>query len=107
MSVSVQPLNRFDPAAVQAELLAAHEEFWEGRDPTCLLHVQWFRQFSGYGLLARDGDRTVGYLLGVVTVDGLGFVHAIAVRRGYRRAGLGQRMWAEFATRAAAAGVRE
>ena len=107
MSVSVQPLNGYDPGAVRAEVLAAHDEFWDGRDTTFLLHPQWFRQFGGYGLLARDGDRSAGYLLGVVTADGLGFVHAIAVRQGYRRTGLGRRMWAEFATRAAATGARE
>jgi ribosomal protein S18 acetylase RimI-like enzyme len=107
MSVSVRSLALCDPAAVRMELLAAQDEFWDGRDVAFLLHAKWFRQFSGYGLLARDGARAVGYLLGVVTADGLGFVHAIAVRHGYRRTGLGQRLWAEFATRAAAAGARE
>lgn len=107
MSVTVQPLALFDPGVVRAEILAAHDEFWDGRDTTFLLHAKWFRQFGGYGLLARDGDRTVGYLLGVVTAGGLGFVQAVAVRRGYRRTGLGQRLWARFAQQAAAAGARE
>jgi ribosomal protein S18 acetylase RimI-like enzyme len=107
MSVSVEPLNRFDPSGTLAELLAAHDDFWDGRDTRALLQPQWFRQFGRYGLLARDGDRPVGYLLGVVTASGIGYVQAVAVRVGYRRTGLGRRLWAVFAADAATAGAAE
>jgi ribosomal protein S18 acetylase RimI-like enzyme len=107
MSVSVEPLNRFDPTRTLAELLAAHDDFWDGRDTRMLLRPPWFRQFGGYGLLARDRDRPVGYLLGVVTAGGIGYVQAVAVRGGYRRTGLGRRLWAVFAAGAAAAGATE
>jgi ribosomal protein S18 acetylase RimI-like enzyme len=107
MSVSVQPLASFEPTALLAELLAAHDDFWDGRDTRSLLAPQWFRQFSGYGLLARAGDRPVGYLLGVVTAAGIGYVNAVAVRSGYRRTGLGRRLWTVFAARAAQAGATE
>lgn len=109
MSVSVASLAAVDPGWVQGELLAAHDEFWDGRDTRALLHPQWFRQFGGYGLLARDGERPVGYLLAVVTAgpDSVGYVHAVAVRQGYRRLGLGRRLWGLFGALAASAGARE
>ena len=107
MSVSVEPLSAFEPGRLIGDLLADHEDFWDGRDTRSLLHAQWFRQFGGYGLLARDGDRPVGYLLGVVTTGGIGYVHAVAVRRGYRRTGLGRRLWDLFGELARAAGANE
>lgn len=116
MPVSVESLANVDPGWVQGELLAAHDEFWDGRDTRFLLHPQWFRQFGGYGLLARDGERPVGYLLGVVTAaplpgtgdgPGIGYVHAVAVRRGWRRFGLGRQLWGRFGELAASAGARE
>ncbi len=67
----------------------------------------WFRQFRGYGHLARDSGRTVGYLLGVVTLDGIGYVHAVAVRAGHRRYGIGRALWHAFTDRACTAGARE
>jgi ribosomal protein S18 acetylase RimI-like enzyme len=107
MSVSVESLARFDPGWALRELLAAHDDFWDGRETRFLLQSQWFHQFSGYGLLARDGDKPVGYLLGVVTAGGIGYVNAVAVRTGYRRLGLGRRLWDMFGALAASAGARE
>jgi ribosomal protein S18 acetylase RimI-like enzyme len=107
MSVSVDPLATFDPGWALRELLAAHDEFWDGRDTRVLLQSQWFHQFGRYGLLARDGELPVGYLLGVVTAGGTGYVNAVAVRSGYRRLGLGRRLWDLFGVRAAAAGATE
>jgi ribosomal protein S18 acetylase RimI-like enzyme len=107
MSVSVDSLAAVDPARAMDELLSAHDEFWDGRDTRHLLHAQWFRQFGRYGLLARDGEKPVGYLLGVVTAGGLGYVHAVAVRRGYRRTGLGRQLWDLFGRLAASAGATE
>ncbi len=107
MSVSVGSLADVDPAWALGELLAAHDEFWDGRDTRHLLHPQWFRQFGRYGLLARDGQKPIGYLLGVVTAGGVGYVHAVAVRSGYRRIGLGRRMWDLFGRLAASAGATD
>jgi ribosomal protein S18 acetylase RimI-like enzyme len=103
----VEPLAGFDPTVVLADLLGAHDEFWGGRDTRSLLAPQWFHQFGGYGLLVRDADRSVGYLLGVVTRAGIGYVHALAVRPAYRRLGLGREMWGLFGAKAAASGAHE
>jgi ribosomal protein S18 acetylase RimI-like enzyme len=107
MSVSVESLAAFDPVWALRELLAAHDEFWGGRDTRFLLQSQWFHQFGGYGLLARDGELPVGYLLGVVTSGGIGYVNAVAVRSGFRRLGLGRRLWDLFGARAASVGATE
>jgi ribosomal protein S18 acetylase RimI-like enzyme len=107
MSVSVDSLARVDAGWALGALLAAHDDFWDGRDTRFLLHPQWFRQFGRYGLLARDGTTPVGYLLGVVTTGAIGYVHAVAVRSGYRRFGLGRQMWDLFGALAVADGATE
>jgi ribosomal protein S18 acetylase RimI-like enzyme len=97
------PTERY--ADVLAELLAAHEEFWDGRDLRSLHAAMWFRQFGAHALLALDGSTIAGYLCGTVTVDGLGYVHLVAVRRGYRGQGIARDLWATFETAARQAGA--
>lgn len=115
-----------DPVAVRAEVLAAHDEFWDGRDLRDGHHPVWFRQFAGYGYLIRDPavpsepvggvvpglvsasePAIVAYLLGTVTADGIGYVHLVATRRSHRGRGLGRDLWAAFESRARVAGARE
>jgi ribosomal protein S18 acetylase RimI-like enzyme len=107
MSLSIEPLGVAGPAALLAELVAANDEYWDGRDLRGIHQWVWFHQFGEYGLIARDGGRTVAYLLGVVTAGGLGYVQAIAVRPAYRAHGLGRALWRTFARRAAAEGATE
>lgn len=113
MSVTIEPLGVAGPSALLAEVLAAHDEFWyspdfpNGRDMRGIHHWVWFQQFGEYGLIARDGRATVGYLLGVITAAGLGYVHAVAVRPAYRGRGLGRALWQSFARRAASEGAVE
>lgn len=67
----------------------------------------WLRQFAGHGLVIREDDKIIAYLLGVVTADGIGYVHLVAVHRAYRGRGHGRALWESFAERARAAGARE
>ena len=81
---------------VRARLLAAHDRFWDV-DARPLHHPVWFDQFGGFGALARSTDgEDVGYLLGVVTVDRLAYLHLLAVRDDRRRTGVGRRLVAWF-----------
>jgi ribosomal protein S18 acetylase RimI-like enzyme len=105
MPVLIEPATRCRPADLLAELLARQDEFWGGRDMRQVHSAQWFHQFGQWGRLARDAGRIVGYQLGVVTADGVGYVQAIAVLPAYRRAGLAARLWRDFAAQAAAAGA--
>ena len=123
------PLAGQDPIAVRAEIMSALGEFWEGRDPAeiaALHHPMWLRQFAGWGWVVRDhrvpsgpvpgivpglptvpGGAVVAYLLGVVTADRIGYVHAVATRRSHRGQGLARALWASFTARAEEAGATE
>ncbi|MFW3172361.1 GNAT family N-acetyltransferase [Geodermatophilus sp. CPCC 206100] len=90
---------------VRARLLAAHDRFW-ATDTRALHDPVWFDQFGGFGVLARVDGEDVGYLLGVVTADRLGYVHLLAVRSDRRRAGLGRRLVAWFDDLARSTGAR-
>lgn len=97
------PQDRY--AEVLGELLAAHEEFWDGRDLRALHAAMWFRQFGGWALLAMDGPVIAGYLCGTVTADGLGYVHLVATRKPYRGRGIARQLWATFEANARHAGA--
>lgn len=105
MSVQIVPLPQHRYAEVLGEVLAAHEEFWDGRDLRSLHAAMWFRQFGGWALLAMDGPVIAGYLCGTVTADGLGYVHLVATRRTHRGRGIGRELWATFTVNARKAGA--
>jgi GNAT superfamily N-acetyltransferase len=92
--------------ALRARLLAAHDRFWD-HDTRHLHDPVWFHQFGGFGAVARSGGgKDVGYVLGVVTADRLGYLHLLAVRDDARGAGLGRRLCAWFDDVAAGTGAR-
>ena len=92
--------------AVRARLLDAHDRFWD-TDTRHLHHPVWFHQFGGFGALARTPDgEDVGYLLGVVTADRLGYLHLLAVREDRRRSALGTRLARWFDDLAVRTGAR-
>jgi ribosomal protein S18 acetylase RimI-like enzyme len=107
MSITIESLGDHDPVALLAEVLADNDAYWPGRDMRGIHHWVWFHQFGRYGLLAREQNRTIGYLLGAVTTSRLGYVHVIAVRAGHRGAGVGRELWRTFARNAMAAGATE
>jgi GNAT superfamily N-acetyltransferase len=99
-------------AALRDRLLARRHEFWAGSalDETTVLALHdplFFHQLGGFGAvaLAADGE-DAGYLLGVVSVDRLAVVHALAVHPGFRRRGVARRLVERFAGLAAGTGAR-
>ena len=105
MTPRIVPFPQDRYAEVLGELLAAHDEFWDGRDLRSLHAAMWFRQFGGRALLAMDGEVVAGYLCGTVTADRLGYVHLVAVRRPYRGKGIARELWATFTEQARQAGA--
>jgi GNAT superfamily N-acetyltransferase len=99
-------------AALRQRLLGRRPEFWSGTllddDTVLALHDPlFFHQLGGFGALASGpGGEDVGYLLGVVSADRLGVVHALAVHRRWRRRGVARRLVERFAGVAAGAGAR-
>ena len=98
--------------ALRGRLLARLGEFWAGSavgpDAAGALHDPvFFHQLGGFGAVALtpdDGD--AGYLLGVVSVDRLAVVQALAVRPDQRRAGVATALLRRFADLAAGCGAR-
>jgi GNAT superfamily N-acetyltransferase len=98
--------------ALRERLLARRAEFWSGSllddESVRALHDPlFFHQLGGFGAVALGpGDEDAGYLLGVVTADRLGVVHAVAVHPGWRRRGVAARLVERFATLATSVGAR-
>jgi ribosomal protein S18 acetylase RimI-like enzyme len=71
--------------------------FWGERDLSRLHHPMLVHDFGETALLMRDGEGTIiGYLFGLLTPAGTGYVHLVAVREGRRHEGLGRRLYEEF-----------
>lgn len=98
-------------SALRTRLLA-DGAFWTGAAlPAGELRAKhdpvFFHQFGGFGAVALTADdRDVGYLLGVVTADGLAVVHLVAVHPDWRRRGVATRLLERFAELAAGCGAR-
>lgn len=98
--------------ALRDRLLADRAEFWSGSgldDETvrALHDPLFFHQLGGFGAVARTpDDRDAGYLLGVVTADRLGVVHAVAVRPGWRGRGVAVALLERFTVLATSVGAR-
>jgi ribosomal protein S18 acetylase RimI-like enzyme len=88
------------------EVLADHDQFWDGRD-TRFLHQRVFvHEFGDTCLAARGADgRIAGYLIGFTTPHRIGYIHAVAVRVSARGTGCGKALYQAFATAAAAQGA--
>jgi L-amino acid N-acyltransferase YncA len=100
--VELRHVTIADLRAILGEL----EEFWEGRDVGFLHQSLYVHEFGETSVLAARDGRAVGYLLGFVGQHGLGYIHAVAVRREARAAGLARDMYARFEQLARARGAR-
>jgi GNAT superfamily N-acetyltransferase len=93
-------------------LLSRRSTFWSGSmfddASVCALHDPlFFHQLGGFGAVAlTPDDEDAGYLLGVVSADRLGIVHAVAVHPDWRNRGLARRLIERFTAVAAEAGAR-
>jgi GNAT superfamily N-acetyltransferase len=99
----------FDRATVSdlATVLREHHRFWGDRDLRALHNPILVHEFGDTALVHRAADGTIdGYLFGFVTPAGDGYVHLVAVRDDARGSGLGRRLYAAFASLAAARGAR-
>lgn len=87
-------------------ILGELDEFWGGRDTAFLHQALYVHEFGETSVLLERDGRIDGYLLGFVGQHGLGYIHAVAVRREARGAGLAADMYARFEVLAQARGAR-
>jgi ribosomal protein S18 acetylase RimI-like enzyme len=78
-------------------ILASLPDFWGERDVRHLHHPIFIREFGDTALVIRGADGEVAaYLLGFVAPTRVGYVHAVAVRRGHRGSGLARQLYGTF-----------
>ncbi|WP_116453040.1 GNAT family N-acetyltransferase [Blastococcus litoris] len=98
--------------ALRERLLTDRARFWAGSaladDEVRALHDPvFFHQLGGFGAVAMTPDGAdAGYLLGVVSADRLGVVHAVAVHEEWRGRGVAVALVERFADLAASVGAR-
>jgi ribosomal protein S18 acetylase RimI-like enzyme len=90
--VRVRGVTIADLRTVLGEL----EEFWGERDMGFLHQALYVHEFGETSVLVERDGEILGYLLGFVSPDGAGYVHAVAVRRSARGSGLARRMYERF-----------
>ena len=98
--------DRVTPADY-ATILEEHASFWGERDLRPAHHPALVHELADTSVALREEEGAlVGYLFGfVVPESGVGYVHLIGVRTGYRRHGLATRLWGEFEHLARARGA--
>ena len=88
-------------------ILEEIEDFWQGRDTAFLHQALYVHEFGETSVLAEDEDgRVLGYLLGFVNPQRVGYIHAVAVRTDARGHGLARGLYDRFAELAGARGAR-
>ena len=87
-------------------ILGELEEFWDGRDTAFLHQALYVHEVGSTSVLAERDGEIVGDLLGFVSEDATGYIHAVAVRRRARGRGLARRLYERFAELVRARGSR-
>jgi ribosomal-protein-serine acetyltransferase len=77
-------------------ILAELPEFWGERDTAFLHQALYVHEFGETSVVAERDGGIDGYLLGFVGQHGLGYIHAVAVRRRARGDGLARAMYERF-----------
>src|SRR5262245_26801932 len=79
------------------QVIAAMNEFWDGRDMRDLHHPFLLHEFGNSAYVIRRDGKVLAYLLGFISQTGpVGYVHGIAVRASARRQGHAQRLYDHF-----------
>jgi ribosomal protein S18 acetylase RimI-like enzyme len=94
MSAEVQ-LRRVAIADLRV-VLGELEEFWDERDMGFLHQALYVHEFGQTSVLALQDGRILGYLLGFISQEATGYIHAVAVRREVRGRGLARALYERF-----------
>jgi len=101
MEISICSKQDFD------QILTEFNQFWEHDRTVSLHHPTMINELSDSAFVIKDGDTVAAYLFGFLSqTEPVGYVHLLSVRRGYRRQGLANRLYAHFEQYALTRGCR-
>lgn len=103
----ISPFDEVDALELRDFLMGAQKQFWGDRDLSGDHDPYWFRQLASSGLVARYQNEIVGYLLGVIPMEGPAYVHLVAARQDFRHQGIGRQLYAAFIELARLKGASE
>ena len=79
------------------QVLAEFDQFWEHDRTVALHHPTIIYEFGNSAFVIKENGRVLAYLFGFLSqIEPVGYVHLLSVRRGFRRQGLANRLYAHF-----------
>ena len=79
------------------QVLAEFDQFWEHDRTVALHHPTIIYEFGNSSFVIKENGRVLAYLFGFLSqIEPVGYVHLLSVRRGFRRQGLANRLYAHF-----------
>ncbi len=91
MEISICTKEDFD------QVLAEFDQFWEHDRTVALHHPTIVYEFGNSSFVIKEGEMVLAYLFGFLSqTEPVGYVHLLSVRRGFRRKGLANRLYAHF-----------
>ena len=91
MDISICTKEDFD------QILAEFDQFWKHDRTIALHHPTIIYEFGNSSFVIREGKKVSAYLFGFLSqTKPVGYVHLLSVRRGFRRQGLANRLYAHF-----------
>jgi GNAT superfamily N-acetyltransferase len=80
-----------------AQILSEFGDFWEHDRAAALHHPTIIYEFGNSAFVVKEGEKVAAYLFGFLSqTEPAGYIHLLAVRRGSRRQGLANRLYAHF-----------
>jgi GNAT superfamily N-acetyltransferase len=78
-------------------VLAEFDQFWEHHRTVALHHPTIIYEFGNAAFVIKEAGQVLAYIFGFLSqTEPVGYVHLLSVRRGFRRQGLANRLYAHF-----------
>lgn len=79
------------------QIIANFRDFWSTDRTFCLHHPTIINEFENTAFVLKEGNTVCAYLFGFYSqAQPVAYAHLIAVRKNYRRLGLGRKLYEHF-----------